>query len=87
MTFELGVQLLQTVSVIFAILVAAGTLKVRGDTKTIDLTEIKTDLKYIKELVGKIPDQTVALALLRRDIDELGKRLNEHICAHGREEN
>lgn len=86
MSFELGLQMLQTISVICAILVAAGTLKGRGDDKTKDMIEIKTDLKYIKELVGKIPDQGTALALLRRDIDELNKRFDEHLCANKRED-
>ena len=87
MTFEQILQLLQTASIILAIIVAAGTLKGRGDDKTKDLTEIKVDLKYIKELVGKIPNQTTEIALLRRDIDSIGKRLEAHICAHGQEEN
>lgn len=87
MTFEQVLQILQTASVILAILVAAGTVKGRGDDKTKDMTEIKVDLKYIKELVGKIPNQTTEIALLRRDNDALGKRLEAHICAHGQEDN
>lgn len=81
MTFEQILQILQTGSIILAIIVAAGTLKGRGDDKTKDLTEIKVDLKYIKELVGKIPDQSISIALLRKDMDALAKRLEEHICA------
>ena len=80
-TFEQVLQLLQTLSIVCAILVAFGTLKGRGDDKTKDMIEIKTDLKYIKALVDKIPNQDTQLALLRRDIDTLGKRLEEHICA------
>ena len=81
MTIEQAIQILQTGSIILAILVAAGTLKGRGDDKTKDLTEIKVDLKYIKDLVGKIPDQSIEIAMLRKDIDGIGKRLEEHICA------
>ena len=81
MTFEQILQLLQTASIILAIIVAAGTLKGRGDDKTKDLTEIKVDLKYIKELVGNIPTQNMEIAMLRKDVDTMTKRLEEHICA------
>lgn len=85
-TVEQTLQLLQTVSIILAVLVAYGTLRGRGDDKTKDMTEIKTDLKYIKELVGKIPNQSLEIALLRKDIDNLSKRLDEHICTHNHSE-
>jgi hypothetical protein len=80
-TFEQILQLLQTASIILAIIVAAGTLKGRGEDKTKDLTEIKVDLKYIKEQVEKIPDQSLEIAMLRKDIDGIGRRLEEHISA------
>lgn len=81
MTVEQILQLLQTTSIILAIIVALGTIKGRGDDKTKDLTEIKVDLKYIKDLVGNIPTQNVEIAMLRKDVDTMAKRLEEHICA------
>ena len=80
MTVEQILQLLQTTSIILAIIVALGTIKGRGDDKTKDLTEIKVDLKYIKDLVGNIPSQNVEIAMLRKDVDAMSKRLEEHIC-------
>ena len=44
-------DLIQTLSIVLAIIIALVTLKGKGDAKTSALTEMMVDIKYIKESV------------------------------------
>lgn len=79
-------SLLQTASVVLAILVAFGTVKGRSDTKVIDMTVIKTNLEYIKKAVECIPGQTLQINNIQKDVEALTKRFEDHLAVHNRKE-
>lgn len=79
MTFIEALQVLQTLSVIAAIVVAVSTLKRRGDDKTVALTEMRVDIKYIKEKVNGYDSIKTELAKTTASAASAHKRLDEHL--------
>lgn len=79
MDFSTLLQLLQTASVVLAMVVAVGTIRGRGDDKTIMLTEMRKDIDYIKRTVDCIPAQTKTLVELEASCKSAHKRLDDHM--------
>lgn len=79
-------QLLQTVSVVLAMAVAVGTIRGRGDDKTVMLTEMRKDIDYIKRTVDCVPAQTKTLIELEASCKSAHKRLDEHLVIHHKKE-
>lgn len=72
-------QLLQTGSVLLAILVAVGTLRGRESDKTAELTEMRVDIKYIKERIDGMDRLREGLSAVEASTRSAHKRLDEHI--------
>lgn len=72
-------QMLQTASVILAVLVAAGTIKGRSDDKASVLTGMQKDIEYIKRNTDCIPAQTSKLVELEASCKSAHKRLDDHL--------
>ncbi len=79
-------QLLQTASVVLAMAVAVGTIRGRGDDKTVMLTEMRKDIDYIKRTVDCIPAQTKTLIELEASCKSAHKRLDEHLILYHKKE-
>lgn len=82
MNFQTALQLLQTISVILAILVAAGTVKSRGDGKNTMLVEMRKDIEHIKENTACVPAQTNLLTQHQTKIENLERRTDEHVALY-----
>lgn len=75
-------SILQTLSVIAAIVVAVGTIKGRNDSSVEELAQMKADLRYIKERVDDLPDLRDRLIVVEQKstraherIDDISKRI------------
>lgn len=87
MEFGTVLQIVQTVSVLLAILVAGGTLRGRNDDKAIKLTKMQSDIEYIKKSIDCIPVQSNSIIELKGDMNRLNDRFDEHIRhCHSKEE-
>lgn len=76
-------SLIQTVSIILAILTAIVKLKDRSEDKSAAITEMKIDIKYIKETVSKLEPLPTKVIQLEESVKSAHKRLDEHIAKHG----
>jgi len=71
--------LLQTASIILTMLVAMGTLRGRKDDQVVNLTEMKSDIKYIKGQVEGLSDLPDRVTRVEESAKSAHKRLDEHI--------
>jgi len=84
MSVELILQLLQTASVVLAMAVAAGTIRGRGNEKTVSLTKMQMDIEYIKQRVEGFDRQSDRISDLEACCKTLTKRLDDHLwLEHG----
>lgn len=79
MTFTEILQILQTLSVIAAIIVATGTIRGRGDDKTAALTEMRVDIRYIKEKVDGFDAVKTESTKALQNASSAHKRLDDHL--------
>ncbi len=79
MSVEVMLQLLQTVSVILAMAVAAGTIRGRGSERAAVLTKMQVDIEYIKQRIDGVDKHAERLAELEACCRTLGKRLDDHL--------
>ena len=79
MTFEQTVSLIQTASLLIGIVVAVGTLRNRGDDKTVALTKMQVDIGYIKEKIEGIEDIRDIATDARASAKSAHRRLDEHL--------
>ena len=79
MTLSETLQLLQTASVVLAIIVAAYSLKDRGDDKTVQLTKMSVDISYIKQQVSKMDPMQTDVTKALSSAASAHHRLNDHI--------
>lgn len=69
----------QTISVLLAIWVALGTIRGRHTQDVADLTEMKVDIKYIKQQVSEMDGLQQRVALVEQSAKSAHRRLDEHI--------
>lgn len=79
MTFGEILQVLQTLSVVAALIVAVGTIRGRGDNKTAAMTEMRIDIKYIKEKVAGYDSLKVETAKALQSASSAHKRIDDHL--------
>lgn len=72
-------QLLQTFGTIVAILVAIGTIKTRSADKTVELTTMAVDIKYIKEKMQSVDPIRDDLIKTTAAASSAHKRLDDHL--------
>ena len=82
MTFAEILSLLQTLSIVLAIIVALSTLKGRNDDKTKVLTEMVVDIKYIKETVKCIDPIKDKIAEIDAKATSALNLINAHVERH-----
>lgn len=75
-------SIIQTTSIILAIVTAIVKLKERGEDKASAMTEMRVDIKYIKETVSKLDPIPTKVVQLEESIKSAHKRLDEHIANH-----
>ena len=86
MDFQTMLSLLQTLSIILAIVVAFVTIKGKGDSKTADLTEMKVDIRYIKERIDGMEALRDLTVKAKASADSAHKRLDDHLrYDHGKD--
>lgn len=69
----------QSASILIAVLVGCGTLLRRQNGKVSDLTEMRTDIKYIKETVSKINPMEIKLAEVEASAKQAHKRIDDYL--------
>lgn len=69
----------QTISVLLAIWVALGTVRGRRTQDVADLTEMKVDIKYIKQTVSEMDGLQQRVTLVEQSAKNAHRRLDEHI--------
>lgn len=82
MTLTEALVIVQAISIVIGVIVACGTLLSRQNRKISDLTEMKVDIKYIKEKMDKIDPMTITLAEVEQSVKQAHKRIDEHIANH-----
>lgn len=83
---QTALSILQTVSIVLAIVVAFVTIKSKGDSKTADLTEMKVDIKYIKERIEGMEALRDLTVKAKASADSAHKRLDDHLrYEHGKD--
>ena len=75
--------MIQTISIVLAIILAMTKLKDRGEDKVTAITEMQVDIKYIKEAVSKLDPISTKVTQLEESIKSAHKRLDEHLAKHG----
>ena len=79
--------LIQTVSVILAMLVAASTLRGRDSDRTATLAKMQADIEYIKARVSGYDALRERITKVERDAAGAHRRIDEHLeREHGRKE-
>lgn len=79
MTFSEILQILQIISIFAAIIVAGNQIKDRGDDKTVALTEMRVDLRYIKEKVEGLDSLRTDVTKAMQSAKSAHNRLDEHL--------
>lgn len=79
MDWAVLLQGLQTVSVIAAILVAVGTIRGRKNDEVSTLTEMRVDIKYIKEKINDVDEIRERLTTVEQSAKSAHRRLDEHL--------
>jgi len=79
MNFAEVLSVIQTLSLILAIVVAVGTLRGRGDEKTVALTTMQVDIKYIKEKIEGVEDIRDVATDAKASAKSAHKRLDDHL--------
>ena len=69
-------QLLQTASILIAILIGVGTLRGRSDEKNTLLVEMRKDIEQIKKDTGCLPAQNTMLTQHQYALEELKRRVD-----------
>ena len=87
MTWAEVKDLLQTASVIIAMLAAAGTIRGRDSDKTAALAKMQADIEYIKARVSGYDALRERITKVERDAAGAHRRIDEHLGReHGRKE-
>ena len=71
--------LLQSLSIILAIVVSFGTIKGRKNDETATLTEMRVDIRYIKDSLENMRGIEPRLFAVEESAKQAHKRLDEHI--------
>ena len=79
MTFEQVLAIAQTAALILTMMVAVSTLRGRGDDKTVALTVMQVDIKYIKEKVEGVQEIRDVATGAMTSAKSAHKRLDEHL--------
>ena len=79
MKLEQVLSLAQTGALILTMAVAIGTLRGRGDEKTVALTTMQVDIKYIKEKIESVEDIRDVTIGAMASANSAHKRLDEHL--------
>ena len=81
-------SIIQTISVILAVLVATGTLRGREAERTAALTKIQLDIEYIKGRVSGYDEMRDRLIKVEQSVASAHRRIDEHLereHGHGKE--
>ena len=79
MTLEQVLAIAQTGALILTMMVAVSTLRGRGDDKTVALTVMQVDIKYIKEKVDGFEEIREVSTKAKASADSAHKRLDDHL--------
>ena len=79
MNLEQVLALAQTGALILTMVVAIGTLRGRGDEKTVALTTMQVDIKYIKEKIESVEDIRDVATGAMASAKSAHKRLDDHL--------
>ena len=79
MTLEQGLTALQTLALILTMAVSISAIKGRGDEKTVALTTMQVDIKYIKEKVDGFEVIREVSTKAKASADSAHKRLDDHL--------
>lgn len=84
MSMELILQLLQTASIVLAVVVAMGTIRSRENDRTSAATKMQVDIEYIKRQIDGFDKQTEKISEQEACCKTISKRLDDHLCLdHG----
>jgi cell division protein FtsB len=78
-------SIIQTASIVLAMIVAVTKLQDRSEGKSGTIIEIQTDIKYIKQMVTKLDSLPMEVTQLQGEINTVKIRLEEHIKRHDKE--
>lgn len=78
-------SIIQTASIVLAMIVAVTKLQDRSEGKSGTIIEIQTDIKYIKQMVTKLDSLPMEVTQLQGEINTVRIRLEEHIKRHSKE--
>jgi hypothetical protein len=79
MDYQIIMQILQAVSVILAMTVAAGTIRGRSNDKIAVLTKMQVDIEYIKQRIDGFDEHSGKLVELDGCCKQLHKRMDDHL--------
>ena len=79
MTLEQGLTAPQTLALILTMAVSISAIKGRGDEKTVALTTMQVDIKYIKEKVDGFEVIREVSTKAKASADSAHKRLDDHL--------
>lgn len=79
MTLEQILSVVQTGALILTIIVAVGTIRGRGDDKTVALTTMQMDIKYIKEKIENVEAVRDTAVKAKSSAESAHNRLNDHL--------
>lgn len=79
MNFNDILTILQSVSIILLIIVSLGTIKGRNKDETATLTEMRVDIRYIKDSLENMRGIEPRLFAVEESAKQAHKRLDEHI--------
>ncbi len=79
MSLETVLSLVQSAALILTMAVSVSTLRGRGDDKTVAFTEMKVDIKYIKEKIEGVEDIRDVATGAMASAKSAHKRLDDHL--------
>lgn len=75
--------MIQTISIVLAIVLAMTKLKDRGEDKAGAITKMQVDIEYIKMAVDKLDPILQRVTTIEESTKSAHKRLDEHLAKHG----
>jgi len=80
MSMELILQLLQTASVVLAVVVAMGTIRGRDNDRASTITKMQVDIEYLKRQIDGFDKQMEKISEQEACCKTISKRLVDHLC-------
>ena len=75
--------MIQTISIVLAIILAVTKLKDRGEDKVGAITKMQVDIEYIKSAVDKLDPLLQRVTAVEESAKSAHKRIDEHLANRG----